>query len=166
MPPMKRTTAFYFALMAILATSGLALPVRAGLLSPLFWLGRPRLERRLAKRCVELTAGDNATLRETMKPACKDFAKPVAKCLIKQTEASGRAFGVIVEILRGEFGDDSEIVVKLCSASILDLPANTFIDIPLTDILDQWKTNPNKSNLQGIKILELDEFLGSSSQSN
>lgn len=83
-----------------------------------------------------------------MKPACKDFAKPVAKCLIKQTEASGRAFGVIVEIIRGEFGDDSEVVVKLCSASIFNLPANTFMDVPLSDVLEQWKRNPNKINLQ------------------
>ena len=163
---MKSTTALHSALIAILATSGFALPVQAGLLSPIFWLARPRLERRLAKRCVELTAGDHDALRETMKPACKQFAKPVAKCLIKQTEVSGRAFGVIVEILRGEFGDDSEIVVKLCSASIFNLPANTFMDVPLSDILDQWKRNPNKVNLQGIKVLNLDKFLGSSEHSN
>ena len=163
---MKRTTALHSALITILATSGLSLPVQAGLLSPLFWLGRPRLERRLTKKCVELTAGDNASLIERMKPACKNFTKPVAKCLIKQTEASGRAFGVIVEIIRGEFGDDSEVVVKLCSASIFNLPANTFMDVPLSDILEQWKRNPNKINLQGIKLLDLDKFLGSGENSD
>ena len=163
---MKRTTALHSALIAILATSGLSLPVEAGLLSPLFWLGRPRLERRLTKKCLELTAGENASLRQKMKPACKEFAKPVAKCLIKQTEASGRAFGVIVEIIRGEFGDDSEVVVKLCSASIFNLPANTFMDVLLIDILEQWERNPNKVNLQGIKVLNLDKFLGSSEHSN
>ena len=163
---MKRTTALHSALIAILATSGFALPVQAGLLSPLFWLARPRLERRLAKRCVELTAGDNDALRETMKPACKQFAKPVAKCLIKQTEVSGRAFGMIAEILRGEFGDDSEVVVKLCSASIFNLPANTFMDVPLRDILYYWKRNSQRINLKEIKVWNLDKFLGSSEHSN
>ncbi|ABM79590.1 Hypothetical protein P9303_28601 [Prochlorococcus marinus str. MIT 9303] len=163
---MKRTTALHSALIAILATSGFSMPVQAGLLSPLFWLGRPRLERRLTEKCVELTTGGNASLREAMKPACKQFAKPVAKCLIKQTEVSGRAFGVIVEILRGEFGDDSEVVIKLCSASIFNLPANTFMDVPLIDILDYWKRNSKRINLKGIKVLKLDKFLGSSEHSN
>ena len=163
---MKRTTALHSALIAILTTSGLTFPVQAGLLSPLFWLGRPRLESRLAKKCVELTAGGNASPRKRMKPVCKKFAKPVAKCLIKQAEYSGRAFGVIVEVMRGEFGDDSEIIVKLCSASIFNLPPNTFMDVPLIDILDQWERNPNKVNMRSINPLNLDKFLGGNSKSN
>ncbi|KZR84468.1 hypothetical protein PMIT1342_00041 [Prochlorococcus marinus str. MIT 1342] len=55
---------------------------------------------------------------------------------MKQMEASGRAFGVIVEILHGEFGEDSQVVIRLCSAFIFNLPAKTFMDVPLRDILD------------------------------
>ncbi len=118
----------------------------AGLFSPLLRFGRPRLERRLINQCVELIAGDNAKLVETLRPVCTEFSKPLAKCLIKHTEDSGRTFGVLVEILRGEFGDDSEAVVKLCSASMLNLPAHTFLKVPLLDIVDYWKkASTNKS---------------------
>ncbi len=123
----------------VVATFGSAIPAQAGLLTPLLWLARPKLEKRLTKKCLKITAGDDVKLREQMTPACRDFAKPISKCLIKQTDLTGRTFGVIVELIRGEFGDDSELVVKRCSASIIGLPINTFKNMPLLEIIERWK---------------------------
>ncbi len=134
-----KATPLYLAFGMVVATFATALPAQAGLLSPVLWLARPRIEKRLTKKCLKITAGDDVELRERMTPACRDFAKPIAKCLIKQTDSTGRTFGVIVELIRGEFGDDSELVVKRCSASIIGLPINTFKNMPLLEIIERWK---------------------------
>ena len=144
---MKKTS-FNAALIAIMASFGLALPAQAGLLSPLIWLVKPRLERHLAKQCIEITAGKDIDLKERMQQACKDFTKPLTTCLIKQTEASGRELGVIVEIIRGEFGNDIEVVAKRCSASILDLPTDTFKEVPLLEIIENLSEESTDNSTQ------------------
>lgn len=136
----------YFSLIFSIDVS--STPIHAGLLSPLLRFGRPRLERRLVNKCVELTAGDNAKLVEKLRPVCTEFSKPLANCLIKHTDDSGLTFGVLVEILRGEFGDDSETVVKLCSASMLNLPSHTFMNVPLLEIVDYWKNSSVNKSLE------------------
>ena len=109
---MNRSGPLYVLLVLSITSSVLAMPAQAGLLSPLLWIARPRVEKRLIKECIQITAGEDVDLRESMEPVCKEFAQPVTKCLLKETEATGRTFGVIVELIRGEFGDDSEVVVK------------------------------------------------------
>ncbi len=73
----------------VVATFGTAIPAQAGLLSPLLWFARPKIEKPLTKKCLKMTAGDDVELRERMAPACRNFAKPIAKCLIKQTDSTG-----------------------------------------------------------------------------
>lgn len=139
----NKSTPIYALLILSITSLGAALPAQAGLLSPLLWFARPKIEKRLAKECLAITAGEDIELKERMKPACKEFAKPVTKCLLKETEATGRTFGVIVELIRGEFGDDSEVVVKRCSSSFFGLPVTTFEEIPLREIVERWKEIPS-----------------------
>jgi len=138
MRKMIKVTPLYLTFGLVVSTFCTALPAHAGLLSPVLWLARPRIEKRLTKKCLKITAGDDVELRERMTPACRNFAKPIAKCLIKQTDSTGRTFGVIVELIRGEFGDDSELVVKRCSASLIGLPLHTFKNMPLRELLKRW----------------------------
>ncbi len=143
---MNRSRPLYALLALSITSSVLAMPAQAGLLSPLLWIVRPRVEKRLIKECIQITAGEDVDLRESMEPVCKEFAQPVTKCLLKETEATGRTFGVIVELIRGEFGDDSEVVVKRCSASLLGLPINTLEDMPLRELIESWNDNPTKND--------------------
>ncbi len=115
------------------------LPAQAGLLSPIYWLAKPKLEKHLYNECVNLVAGGDVYLLSRVKPACKTLSKPIAKCLLKQTVSSGRGLGVITELLGAKFGDDSEIVVKRCFATFFGLPVNTFNSVPLREIVERLK---------------------------
>tara|TARA_B100000959_G_scaffold54176_1_gene56485 strand:+ start:3626 stop:4129 length:504 start_codon:yes stop_codon:yes gene_type:complete len=148
---MRRTKklTFLYALQVLLITSlGLVLPVRAGLFSPLLWIARPQVERKLNEKCLEITAGKDDDLRERMRPTCRAFAKPIAKCLVEQSEASGRTFGFVIELVRGNFGDDSELVAKRCTAILIGAPRTSFDKVPLGEILDNLKGQINSNGSQ------------------
>ncbi|MFM8525500.1 MAG: hypothetical protein ACKOCM_07765 [Cyanobacteriota bacterium] len=106
-------------------------PAQAGLLTPLLSLARPQLELSLARQCLVYSAGADSQLQNALARPCEALARPIAACLIHETEASGRALGVISDLISGRFGDASEAVVKRCLAITFGLPGDTFAAVPL-----------------------------------
>ena len=117
-----------------LVAVGVAAPARAGLLRPVLQLMRPQLEHRLARVCVEAAGGGDPSLERTLKDPCRKLAVPTSKCLIEETDNTGRGLGVLTEMLAGRFGDDSEVVVKRCLARMFGLPADSLRQVPLRDL--------------------------------
>jgi hypothetical protein len=111
-----------------------ASPARAGLLRPVLMLMRPQLENRLAAVCVETAAGGRAELARSLEDPCRKLAVPTSKCLIEETDNTGRGLGVLTEMLSGRFGDDSEVVVKRCLARMFGLPADSLREVPLREL--------------------------------
>jgi hypothetical protein len=112
---------------------------QAGLLGPLLNLMRPQLEARITSACQQWASGGNRSLEERMAPPCRALAGPTSRCLIEETERSGRSFGVMTELLAGRFGDDSEVVVKRCAGRLLGLPADSFMEVPIRDLARRFK---------------------------
>ncbi|MEI8250703.1 MAG: hypothetical protein WCF98_05995 [Synechococcus sp. ELA057] len=109
-------------------------PAQAGLWRPLLLLLRPQLESRLAEVCVRTAAGDNPDLAARLQDPCHKLAVPTSKCLIEETDSSGRSVGVLSELMRGRFGDDSELVVKRCLARLFGIPPDSLKDVPLQEL--------------------------------
>ena len=97
---------------------------QAGLLAPLLSLMRPQLELRITAACQQWAAAGDKALEERMGPPCRALAGPTSRCLVDETERSGRGLGVISELVGGRFGDDSEVVVKRCLARLFGLPSD------------------------------------------
>ena len=106
----------------------------AGLLRPVLMLMRPQLESRLARICVQATAGGRPELEASLRDPCQKLAVPTSKCLVEETDNSGRGLGVLSELLAGRFGDDSEDVVKRCLARMFGLPVDSLREVPLREI--------------------------------
>ncbi|MFN6134252.1 MAG: hypothetical protein ACK46L_15335 [Synechococcaceae cyanobacterium] len=111
-----------------------AAPAKAGLLRPVLMLMRPQLESRLARICVQATAGGRPELEASLRDPCQKLAVPTSKCLVEETDNSGRGLGVLSELLAGRFGDDSEDVVKRCLARMFGLPVDSLREVPLREI--------------------------------
>jgi hypothetical protein len=109
-------------------------PAAAGLLRPVLMLMRPQLENRLAQVCVEAAAGGRADLERTLQDPCRKLAIPTSRCLIEETDSTGRGLGVLTEMLGGRFGDDSEVVVKRCLARMFGLPPESLKEVPLREL--------------------------------
>ena len=137
--------------MAFLAVgiSTMAIETRAGLLEPLLQLMRPRVEQQLAGECQRLAKRaisriDTSSLPlgelisgidETVLQPCRDLALPASECLIREASRSGRELGIVSELISGRVGDDTQVVVKRCLASLLGLPATGLQDLPLKDLM-------------------------------
>lgn len=137
--------------MAFLAVgiSTMAIEARAGLLEPLLQLMRPRVEQQLAGECKRLAKRaigriDTSSLPlgelisgidETVLQPCRDLALPASECLIREASRSGRELGIVSELISGRVGDDTQVVVKRCLASLLGLPATGLQDLPLKDLM-------------------------------
>ena len=119
--------------------SGHGAIAQAGLMGPLINLMRPQLEARITTACQQWASGGDRSLEERMAPPCRALAGPTSRCLIEETERSGRSFGVMTELLAGRFGDDSEVVVKRCAGRLLGLPAESFMDVPIRDLARRFK---------------------------
>jgi hypothetical protein len=113
---------------------GLASPADAGFLMPVLELMRPRLEARLAELCIQTASAGSPGLGASLADPCRKLAKPTSRCLIEETNRTGRGLGVLTEMLGGRFGDDSEVVVKRCLARLLGLPVDSLRDVPLRDL--------------------------------
>ena len=120
--------------------------VQAGLLQPLLQLMRPRLESQLADQCQQLAQQalrdaelDFEPLSSIGEQPCQAVAKPVSECLIRETSRSGRELGVISELLSGRIGDDAEVVIKRCLASLLRLQATDLQDVPLSEVFQRLR---------------------------
>ncbi len=137
-------------LLTVLGVGALAQPpaAGAGILGPVLMLMRPQLEHRLASACVTAAAGDDQDLASHLQDPCRKLAVPTSKCLIEETDSSGRGLGVLSELLAGRFGDDSEVVVKRCLARLFGLPADSLREVPLQDLARRFG---NHNLLQGGK---------------
>nr|WP_284498604.1 hypothetical protein [Synechococcus sp. MU1655] len=120
--------------------------VQAGLLQPLLQLMRPRLESQLTDQCQQLAQQalrdaelDFEPLSSIGEQPCQAVAKPVSECLIRETSRSGRELGVISELLSGRIGDDAEVVIKRCLASLLGLQATELQDVPLSEVFQRLR---------------------------
>lgn len=121
-----------------LSTLIAATPAEAGLLRPLLELARPALESRISQACVDRLSGGDDSLAQRLEQPCRAIAQPTSRCLIEQTDRSGRGLGVISELLSGRFGDDSEAVVKRCLALQLGLPVDSLQRLPLREMLQRY----------------------------
>jgi len=137
--------------MAFLAVgiSTMAIEARAGQLEPLLQLMRPRVEQQLAGECQRIAKRairriDTSSLPlgelisgidETVLQPCRDLALPASECLIREASRSGRELGIVSELISGRVGDDTQVVVKRCLASLLGLPATGLQDLPLKDLM-------------------------------
>jgi hypothetical protein len=83
---------------------------------------------------VRTAAGDNPDLAARLQDPCHKLAVPTSKCLIEETDSSGRSVGVLSELMRGRFGDDSELVVKRCLARLFGIPPDSLKDVPLQEL--------------------------------
>jgi hypothetical protein len=124
-------------------------PARAGLLRPVLQLIRPQLESRLATFCVETAAGNDPELQRTLRDPCRKLAVPTSKCLIEETDRTGRGLGVLTEMLGGRFGDDSEVVVKRCLARMFGLPPDTLRQVPLRELGRRFGTRVGRTQTEG-----------------
>ena len=120
---------------ALLAPALLANVLQANLLLPVLQLLRPQLEQRIKSVCVETAAAGNGNLAAQLEEPCAQLARPTSKCLVEETAESPRSLAVLGEMVRGDFGADSEVVVKRCLARMLGLPANSLQPIPLKELV-------------------------------
>ena len=104
------------------------------LLLPVLQLVRPQLEQRLKTVCVEAAAAGNASLAAKLEAPCAQLARPTSQCLVDETASSGRSLAVLGDLIRGDFGADSEVVLKRCLARMLGLPADTLQQVPLREL--------------------------------
>ncbi|WP_255004347.1 hypothetical protein [Cyanobium sp. HWJ4-Hawea] len=124
----------------VLALQG---PAQAGLLLPVLQLMRPQLEAKLTKVCVEKGSAGNGALAAKLQSPCQQLAKPTSACLVEETDATGHSLGVISELIQGQFGSQSELVVKRCLAKMLGLPADSLNEVPLLELATGFnKTKP------------------------
>jgi len=123
-----------------LATLLQAPQAQAGLLRPLLELMRPGLENRLSQACIRQLSGDDADLAQRLEKPCRTLAGPTSRCLIDETDRSGRGLGMVSEMLAGRFGDDGEAVVKRCLARQLGLPPDSLMDLPLLELVRRYGT--------------------------
>ncbi|WP_216904903.1 hypothetical protein [Synechococcus sp. CCY 9618] len=121
-------------LLTAAAALGAPPPARAGLLRPVLMLMRPQLENQLTRVCVETASAGREELEKSLQDPCRKLAVPTSKCLIEETDNSGRSLGVLTELISGRFGDDSEVVVKRCLARMFGLPTDSLKDMPLREL--------------------------------
>jgi hypothetical protein len=119
---------------------GLTTPANAGLLLPVLQLIRPQLETRLAEICVQTASVGAPGLEASLQDPCRKLAAPTSRCLIEETDRTGRGLGVLTELVGGRFGDDGEVVVKRCLARLLGLPVDSFREVPLRDLARRFGT--------------------------
>ncbi len=119
---------------------------QAGLLQPLLQMMRPKLEDQLTHYCQRL-AKDALRAAElgleqfsnVVQQPCQGLAKPVSQCLIRETSNSGRELGVLSELLSGRIGDDANVVIKRCLASMLGLSKTDLQDVPISELFQRLR---------------------------
>jgi hypothetical protein len=141
--PHKKKVVLTLVAVSLMFSGGAA---QAGLLQPLLQMMRPKLENQLADQCEQLAKQalrnaelDLEPLSSMGEQPCKALAKPVSECLLRETSRSGRELGVLSELLSGRIGDDAEVVIKRCLASLLGLQATDLEDVPLSEIFQRLR---------------------------
>ncbi|MCX5940492.1 MAG: hypothetical protein NTX18_05640 [Cyanobium sp. LacPavin_0818_WC50_MAG_67_9] len=105
------------------------------LLLPVLQLMRPQLEQRLKTVCMETGSSGNAALAAKLEAPCTQLARPTSQCLVQETADSGRSLAILGDMIRGDLGADSEVVVKRCMAKMLGLPADSLQAVPLKELV-------------------------------
>lgn len=123
-----------------LGTALLAPPARAGLMRPVLELMRPQLESRIARACVDGLAGDNPQLSAQLQQPCRQFAAPASRCLVRETDASGKGLAVVREMMQRELGPEGERIVKRCIAQMVGLPANSLDGVSFQMLVHRFGT--------------------------
>jgi hypothetical protein len=111
-----------------------ARPAQAGLMRPVLELMRPQLENRIAETCVEALAGEVPGLTAQLQGPCRQLAARTSRCLVRETDASGRGMAVLGELVRRELGPESERIVKRCIAQLVGLPADSLEGLSLQEL--------------------------------
>lgn len=117
-----------------------AAPARAGLLGPLLQLLRPQLESRLATACEQWASGGDGELARQLRRPCSSLAAPASRCLIEESERSGRSLALIAELAAGRLGEEGERVVKRCASRLLGLPPDSLQEVPLQTLAERFRS--------------------------
>ena len=122
---------------------------KAGLFQPLIQLLQPRIERQLVSECRELAEqaldgvaaeiAPKSWLNSAVEQPCRTLARPMSECLIRETSRSGRELGVLTELLRGKVGDDAQVVIGRCLASLTGLSQSSLKQIPVQELLERLR---------------------------
>ncbi len=121
---------------ALLLVASLFWPqtAHAGLWRPVLNMMRPQLEDRLTQVCVEGLAGKQPQLASQLERPCRQLASPASRCLVQETDASGKGLAVLSELLQRQLGPEGERIVKRCVARQLGLPASSLDGVSLRDL--------------------------------
>ena len=115
-----------------------------GLLLPIVMFLRPQVEGHLKKECILMTARDNAELVQIMDQPCAALARPIADCLVKEAEGSGRLIGVVADIIKKKYGSASEHVTKRCITKTLSMPKDSLDKVPLSLLIENMQSSSVK----------------------
>ena len=115
-----------------------------GLLLPIVMLLRPQVEAHLKKECILMTARDNTELIQIMDQPCASLARPIADCLVKEAEGSGRLIGVVADIIKKKYGAASEHVTKRCITKTLNMPKDSLDKVPLSVLIENMQSSSTK----------------------
>lgn len=117
-----------------------------GLLLPIVMLLRPQVEAHLKKECILMTARDNTELIQIMDQPCAALARPIADCLVKEAEGSGRLIGIVADIIKKKYGSASEHVTKRCITKTLNMPKHSLDKVPLALLIENMQSLSAKDN--------------------
>ncbi len=116
-------------------------PARAGLMRPVLDLMRPQVEQRITTICLERAANGQAGLRQQLEQPCRQLARTTSRCLVEETDASGKTMAVMGELLRQQLGPEGERITKRCLARLVGLPPASLEAIPLRQLTDAFTGN-------------------------
>ena len=106
-------------------------PARAGLMRPVLELLRPQLEQRLNQVCLDGVSAGAPQLRAQLEQPCRQLALSSSRCVVEETDASGKGLEVMGDLVRQQLGPESERIAKRCLARLLGLPPASLEAIPL-----------------------------------
>ncbi len=107
---------------------------QASVMRPVLELIRPQVEQRITSLCLDRAAAGQAGLRQQLEQPCRQLARTTSRCLVDETEASGKALAVVGELLRQQLGPEGERIAKRCLARLVGLPPNSLEAMPLRQI--------------------------------
>ncbi len=122
------------ALLLLLASLLWPQTAQAGLWRPVLNMMRPQLEDRLTQACVEGLAAKQPNLANQLERPCRQLAAPTSRCLVQETDASGKGLAVLSELLQRELGPEGERIMKRCVARQLGLPASSLDGLSLREL--------------------------------
>lgn len=111
---------------------------QAGLMRPVLELMRPQVEQRISTICMEKAAAGQARLQQQLEQPCRQLARTTSRCLVEETDASGKVLEVMGELLRQQLGPEGERIAKRCLARLVGLPPGSLDAMPLRQLTDAF----------------------------